>query len=1124
MKKLLAMVLALVMTLSLAVSANALKADEKINEDYAEAVAVLDGMGVFKGYEDGSFKPENKITRAEVATIIYRIYTADVAKNDKSGLYATYNKFSDMAGAGWAAGYIGYCANAEFVKGYPDGTFKPSGNVTGYEVLAMILRAVGYDKNGEFTGADWALNVAKYAEQLGILDNVAKTTDLSAPATRELVAEILFRAIQSPMVTYTAAFGYQNVGLNGDKDNNKTFKNNISIGTKNFYLASKDSNDDWGRPVKVWYNTKTDASYAKLTKAADAAFHVAATECEICEALAEKKGATISNAYFNGEHVEKYNKDISATATKATLGAQGQQIEFYAENDDDGTYRMVVIDTYLAQVEKVVTEKLDGKGHVTRDDYVELTVYGLGNPYYVAGNDYAEGDWLLVNVNAEAKAKLVLTTNATASKVALVEVVGKADSFDGAQSKILSKAYKHIIDGKEYMDAYQFILDEAQADGSVNYTWFLDQFGNLIGSIAIDNTNYAVLKDIEWVGGKGAHAQATIVYMDGEEASVEVASIDGLEYEDGFKGDFNFAFDNAVPEQGDTGKDDNGFKSNQDEAIARVSTSDRYNKGYRGMALYMVETNKDGSVNLQGLVPDGREYDHVVWYTGTGATIKTNTSVITDANGYKVTSLDDNTKFLVRETKDGGKTYEYHTYTLNTLPDYASKSVEAYYTLNTTGKFATRVYIKISAAQSDFGHYILVPEYDKVKDAIIGRVLGEIETWEADVYVDGKLQTIRTDAEIAATLQANEGKLFEVSYNEDYDLDGDYYGYVNNLELMNEHTDVDTFTGDKWMADYVTNGEWSKDGNTLASNGISWRTGKATFVSAEGKELKSIDDIDLDEDGVWVVSDASVEEGQALFVYVGQKLKDDTYMYAFYTTDKMTNNEYKDLEFKYNTHTEMYETEVTLAAGEKVASYHYGTESVRYLSNLQDFDFGEANMNTYVSEPGDVTWLMDDGVTMYLNGANGPVTLFTGDFWNEVETNQSVRVVIKVTAEDGVTEQYYKIVINNGRELCTSTALTYLTKAEKFRTYDIDIADKVVNVYLNGNETVTVGQLMEVLYVNDGTAEKPVKCTHATIAPSNSQVGTAAVLNDLLKVGQTDFILTVTPESGTPVNYTVSIH
>ena len=136
MKKLLAMVLALVMTLSLAVSANAFKDDKSISDDYAEAVAVLNGMGVFKGYEDGSFQPKGDITRAEVSAIVYRVYTQDV-KDAKASMYATYNKFSDMAGAFWAAGYIGYCANASLVKGYPDGTFKPSGKVTGYKVLAM---------------------------------------------------------------------------------------------------------------------------------------------------------------------------------------------------------------------------------------------------------------------------------------------------------------------------------------------------------------------------------------------------------------------------------------------------------------------------------------------------------------------------------------------------------------------------------------------------------------------------------------------------------------------------------------------------------------------------------------------------------------------------------------------------------------------------------------------------------------------------------------------------------------------------------------------------------------------------------------------------------------------------
>ena len=234
MKKLLAMVLALVMTLSLAVSASAAFKDVKdIDETYAEAVEVLTGMKVFKGYEDGSFLPKNAITRAEVAAIVYRIYTTDV-KDTYVKNYETYNKFADMAGAGWAQGYIGYCANAALVKGYPDGTFKPSGKVTGYEVLAMILRAVGYDQKGEFTGADWALHVAEIAERQGILDNV-KGVDLNAPATREVVAELLFQSINVPMVTYTAAFGYQNVNLTADKKDSILAKNE-TLGSKNFEL------------------------------------------------------------------------------------------------------------------------------------------------------------------------------------------------------------------------------------------------------------------------------------------------------------------------------------------------------------------------------------------------------------------------------------------------------------------------------------------------------------------------------------------------------------------------------------------------------------------------------------------------------------------------------------------------------------------------------------------------------------------------------------------------------------------------------------------------------------------------------------------------------------------------
>ena len=488
MKKLLAMVLALVMTLSLAVSASAVKADEKINEDYAEAVAVLNGMGVFKGYEDGSFKPENNITRAEVATIIYRIYTGDVAKNDKSGLYASYNKFTDMAGAGWAAGYIGYCSNAELVKGYPNGTFQPSGNITGYEVLAMILRAVGYDKNGEFTGADWALNVAKYAEQLHILDNVAKTTNLGAPATRELVAEILFRAINVPMVTYTAAFGYQNVGLNGDKDG-KLFQNNVTLGKKNFDLKKNDKTaDKFGRPTITWnYNTGDEETVIAVKPLAT--FTEPAKNCEVYDESGLAK-ATKLDVYTNSEkkdgtYVIADNKETCEETQ------QGRLTEIYKD-------RVVNVDTFLAVIEKAVAEKTDAKGHVTKAYVLVDDIYGFEGKFdakFVTSDEFKADDMVLVTV---ADGKIQSMVKAESKGGMLTKIKGNTKTISSIQGVMgIDKEDVKVTNTAVYKNGYDLLTL-----GS-SYNFYFDTYGNVIGLDALAS-NYAVLDSlyIDRVEGK----------------------------------------------------------------------------------------------------------------------------------------------------------------------------------------------------------------------------------------------------------------------------------------------------------------------------------------------------------------------------------------------------------------------------------------------------------------------------------------------------------------------------------------------------------------------------------------------------------------------------------------------
>ena len=210
LQKILALVLALVMSLSLMATAGAtdFSDDAEIDETFRESVDVLNGLKVFQGYDNGAyFSPKGDITRAEVAAIIYRIATGDVSDSQVK-IYADYNKFSDVPSDHWAAGYINYCTNAEYIKGRGDGKFYPSDKVTGYEALAMILRVVGYDKNGEFTGADWQVQTAATANQRKVTKNVNAGT-LGTPASRETVAELLCQAILIEKVNYTLAFGYQ---------------------------------------------------------------------------------------------------------------------------------------------------------------------------------------------------------------------------------------------------------------------------------------------------------------------------------------------------------------------------------------------------------------------------------------------------------------------------------------------------------------------------------------------------------------------------------------------------------------------------------------------------------------------------------------------------------------------------------------------------------------------------------------------------------------------------------------------------------------------------------------------------------------------------------------------------
>ena len=267
LKKFLALVLAMMMTLSLMITVNAssFDDDEDITKVYAEAVDVLTELGVIKGYggddpNEGKFLPKNNITRAEVAAILYRLYTGDVG--DKNiHLYDGFSEFTDVGANQWFTPYVNFCANNGLIQGRGNGKFDPKGNITGYETLVMILRAIGYNDPKEFSSSDWRFKASGYGDRLGLTSNIPAGS-LGASATREMVSEIMFKGILAPMVKYSPLTLYTtDLLVDAAKVNAAAGKLTYAKDVPNtlmyqtFKIVGKRTilgNDAFGRPVVEW--------------------------------------------------------------------------------------------------------------------------------------------------------------------------------------------------------------------------------------------------------------------------------------------------------------------------------------------------------------------------------------------------------------------------------------------------------------------------------------------------------------------------------------------------------------------------------------------------------------------------------------------------------------------------------------------------------------------------------------------------------------------------------------------------------------------------------------------------------------------------------------------------------
>ena len=109
--------------------------ESKFTDTKNPLIVMANKLGIVGGYPDGSFKPYNNITRQEIAVM------ANQAEKQLTNIGQTKNvdKFSDKAKiADWAKESVGSLSNAGGIGGYPDGTFKPTNNMTKQEAIALV--------------------------------------------------------------------------------------------------------------------------------------------------------------------------------------------------------------------------------------------------------------------------------------------------------------------------------------------------------------------------------------------------------------------------------------------------------------------------------------------------------------------------------------------------------------------------------------------------------------------------------------------------------------------------------------------------------------------------------------------------------------------------------------------------------------------------------------------------------------------------------------------------------------------------------------------------------------------------------------------------------------------------
>ena len=717
MKKLLALVLALVMSMSLVTISNAAFKDaDKISNK--EAVDVMAAVGVLAGYDNGEFGATDTLTRAQACKIIAYL---DLGGKTADAIKGTGTVFSDVKATSWYAGYVEYCAGAGYVAGVGGGKFDPDAKVTGVQFAKMLLCALGYKSDVEgYTGADYTIAIARDANKNDLFNGLSIVT--SANLTREQAAQMALNALKADVVEYK---GGTNVSTSdGTKVVINAERNTVANDKYDYrvkgaaYDAKKDNTvqqlceklygkdlkgiedkDAFGRKAIVW-SYKNDEVGTYATDSADYTYYGAVSG----KTLFKDLGLAASTKYtltVDGSKSEKTGSEIKALAKD--LGGYSYIVEVTV---DDKDITVITIEYKLAQVSKVTKAKDGDKRSIT-----------VGGKTYET-ESFARDDYVLYTVDKNGKIQSVQLAE---------KVTGKVTAVKGDKLTIDGTTYKFNAAGK----------DMSKVTAGTSGTFYLGIDKALIG--ASDLTEVVSAKDFMYVysvvkAGKDEYDENGLK-IEGKSTAYYILT-------DGTKGSAKIAKDQTINE-----KTVIAYSFNSDDELKVAAAKDV--KTYDSLSA-KVEIGKDTAVVADTyLMSADTQFVFV--------NIKDSKLTVTTVTGYKNVGKQSQNIFIVAD-KDGKaltvfvigedeglETSKTFAYLLDTNPTLTkdSKDKDLYtYDVLVDGEVSTiatskQEYMEGIAKGDRFSYTLKDGKLDKAVTKDTGKESGEITAIVDDYIVIG---------------------------------------------------------------------------------------------------------------------------------------------------------------------------------------------------------------------------------------------------------------------------------------------------------------------------------------------------------------------------------------------------